>query len=31
MTSDGIEDLRKACGGVGYLLSSGIAAIGNLF
>jgi acyl-CoA oxidase len=27
MTSDGIEDLRKCCGGVGYLLSSGIAAL----
>lgn len=25
MAVDGIEDLRKACGGAGYLLNSGIA------
>lgn len=24
---DGIEDLRKSCGGAGYLLHSGIGAI----
>jgi len=29
MCSDGVEDLRKCCGGVGYLLSSGIAVIQN--
>jgi len=27
ITAEGIEDLRKTCGGVGYLLSSGIAAL----
>lgn len=27
LCSEGIEDLRKACGGVGYLLSSGIASL----
>lgn len=26
---DGIEDLRKSCGGNGYLLHSGIAFMGN--
>lgn len=29
LCSDGVEDLRKCCGGVGYLLSSGIAVIQN--
>lgn len=29
MTVDGIEDLRKSCGGAGYLLHSGIAQLGN--
>lgn len=28
MACDGIEDCRKACGGNGYLLSSGVAALG---
>ena len=27
ITADGIEDLRRACGGHGYLLNSGIAAL----
>jgi len=27
LAADGIEDLRRACGGHGYLLSSGIAAL----
>jgi len=27
MAADGIEDLRRSCGGNGYLLSSGIAAL----
>lgn len=26
---DGIEDLRKSCGGAGYLLHSGIAQLGT--
>ena len=28
LASEGIEDLRKCCGGHGYLLNSGIAALG---
>ena len=27
MAADGIEDLRRACGGHGYLMSSGIAPL----
>ena len=27
LAAEGIEDLRKACGGHGYLLASGIAAL----
>ncbi len=31
LASDGMEDLRKACGGHGYLLSSGIASLASDF
>jgi hypothetical protein len=27
LAADGIEDLRRACGGHGFLMSSGIAAL----
>jgi hypothetical protein len=28
MASDGIEEIRKCCGGNGYLLNNGIAMMG---